>query len=56
MNCIYWLNKEKKLTWLERLESHWETVASQKSTSPMPLSSQVAEPEFVTKAHTIPLL
>lgn len=25
-------------------------------TSPMPLSSQVAEPEFVPKAHTIPLL
>lgn len=54
MNDIYWLKKGGGTyngRCLERPEKLWETVISQKLPSPMPLSSQVAEPEFVLKAY-----
>lgn len=52
MNGIYWLRKGGGAyngRCLERPEKLWETVISQKLPSPMPLSSQMAEPELYPK-------
>lgn len=58
MSDTYWLKKgggAYSRVQLERPEKHQETEILYKSTSPIPLSTQVTEPEFVTKALTLPI-